>query len=370
MTYESFQKLYQILEPKLSQVIGEIQHNHRYVHNGHITKSVRLACAIRYFAGGSPYDIMCKYGVSHTEIFRSAWFVIDAVNQITAFNIEYPSSHEEQMKIANQFQQKSAAGFDTCAGAIDGLLIWINRPTIEDSESSGVGITKYLCARKGKFGLNCQAVCDALNRFIDISITYPGSTSDCLAFEGSSLYSRLENNLLHPTLCLFGDNAYINSTYMATPFSGGVGGSKDAYNFYHSQLRINIECTFGIFTERWGILRSAIPQGISLQKTTALVICLAKLHNFCLDEKELILPATIADQLNVESQEVGHVALVQRDLVGNQLVPAQLIGAGHHFQDVVRRERQREDPVLPRYHLLADVEEAGLTRPVVPLRRH
>eukprot|EP00956_Cyclotella_meneghiniana_P010394 scaffold14401_cov58-Cyclotella_meneghiniana.AAC.17 len=33
--------------------------------NGEIDSEVCLACALRYFAGGSPYDIMAKYGVSY-----------------------------------------------------------------------------------------------------------------------------------------------------------------------------------------------------------------------------------------------------------------------------------------------------------------
>jgi hypothetical protein len=45
---------------------------------------------------------------------------------------------------------------------------------------------------------------------------------------------------------------------MATPYSGISGGTKDAYNFYHSQVRINIECTFGRFVARWAILRPSL----------------------------------------------------------------------------------------------------------------
>ena len=41
---------------------------------------------------------------------------------------------------------------------------------------------------------------------------------------------------------LFGDNAYLNTSYMATPFPNVSGNpqmkSKDNYNFYHSQLPI------------------------------------------------------------------------------------------------------------------------------------
>ena len=155
---------------------------------------------------------------------------------------------------------------------------------------------------------------------------------------------------------------------MAIPYSGGVVGSKDAYNFYHSQLRIKIECTFGIFTERWGILRSALPMGISLGKTTALVIALAKLHNFCIDHNDSLQPATSSDQLNIESQPGGHVVMVAREITGNQHVPEELLDVGHHFLDVGRRERHRNDALLPRSILAAKVEEANLCRPTVNVR--
>ena len=50
---------------------------------------------------------------------------------------------------------------------------------------------------------------------------YPGSTSaDCLAFKGISLFRCLEEDLLlADVLCLFGDDAYLNTTYMATPYT-------------------------------------------------------------------------------------------------------------------------------------------------------
>ena len=64
-----------------------------------------------------------------------------------------------------------------------------------------------------------------------ISILYPGSTSDCLAFESMSLFRKLEEGILAPGLCIFGDNAYLNTTYMATPFSavGGGGGRNNGF---------------------------------------------------------------------------------------------------------------------------------------------
>jgi len=63
--------------------------------------------------------------------------------------------------------------------------------------------------RKGKFGLNCQAVSDVRGRILDLSIGLPGASSDCIAFEGSDLYERLEGGLLKNGLVLFGDNVYL-----------------------------------------------------------------------------------------------------------------------------------------------------------------
>jgi hypothetical protein len=45
---------------------------------------------------------------------------------------------------------------------------------------------------------------------------------------------------------------------MATPFPNVSGNenmkSMDNYNFYHLQLRIQIECAFGMLVQKWGIL--------------------------------------------------------------------------------------------------------------------
>ena len=66
--------------------------------------------------------------------------------------------------------------------------------------------------------MNCQAVSDVRGRILDLPIRLPGASSDCIAFEGSNLYERLEGGLLKNCLVLFDDNAYLNARYMATPF--------------------------------------------------------------------------------------------------------------------------------------------------------
>jgi hypothetical protein len=393
MKYHSFKRLARKLRNgiiEFSLVRKQRNHNssssppkrkYRYVPNGPITSSVRLACALRYFAGGSPYDIMTSYCIGYADMINSVWYVVDAINAYSEFQISYPADHEEQQAIAEGFRRKSAANFDCCAGAIDGILVWIHKPSQEECTKAGCSDGKFFCGRKHKFGLNCQAVCNSQGKFLDMSIIYPGSTSDCLAFEGMSLYSRMENGLLAPGLCLFGDNAYLNSVYMATPYSGVSGGSKDAYNFYHSQLRINIECAFGMFTHRWAILRRAIPMRVSLKKTIALVVALAKLHNFCIDANEThAQPSPARDELRTEMQGGVPLEATTTSMAGSQvLTPRQLLDGGLHFDDIdppARRRRVRQYQAqadalhqeLPRDFLHNLIDGANLTRPPV-LRR-
>jgi hypothetical protein len=117
---------------------------------------------------------------------------VDAVNRHPRFNIVYPDDHDKQRSIAQGFQNVSSAGIDCCAGAVDGILIWTHKPSPKVCMEAGCGPVKFLCGRKKKFGLNCQVVCDVWGQILDVSITYPGSSSDILAFEGMSLFHKLE----------------------------------------------------------------------------------------------------------------------------------------------------------------------------------
>ena len=260
MYYESFSKLHTILQPGMDAIIrrGNLERNldrankKRHISdkrnrvnmklppvvNGPITTSMRLGIALRFFKGCPSYDVHDIFGVSHASVIESIWIVVQAVNEYTPFNLEYPADHNKQLKIAQGFRAVSSVGFSNCAGAIDGILVWIHKPTAAQAEISGIGQQKFYCGRKGKFGLNCQAVADVRGRFLDLSINYGGAASDCLAFEASSLCHRLELGLLAPGLNLFGDNAYLNTNFMATPFPNVSKGDKDNYNFFQSQVRL------------------------------------------------------------------------------------------------------------------------------------
>ena len=333
--------------------------------NGDVPFSSRLSMSIRWFAGGEPIDILQVHGVGYQQVYISVWIVVDAINKCDSIQIVFPTDHSEQLRIARGFEQKSRVGFKTCVGCIDGMLIWIPKPCRRSKVELGIGPKKFYCGRKKKFGISFQAICDDRRRFIDVDVRHPGATSDYLCFTTSSIHKKLLANpdFLHPNLQFFGDSAYVNTSFMATPFKGTQAGVHDAYNFYHSQLRINIECAFGMLVHRWGVLRKPMPVNVTITKTTHLVRALCILHNFCIDGKETNLPPVSATD-RLSGLTAGGF------LDGDPLArPQQLIDHGHHADDYNSRAVRRQEAAqtnLPRDKLVDHLREMHITRRPAP----
>ena len=174
--------------------------------NGPITTEICLACALRYFAGGSYLDIMLSHGIGKTDLYRSIWAVIHATNACTTLQFCFLTTSAQCESIASEFSHRSKAGFRNCIGCIDGMLVWTEKPSKKQCMEVGVDDGKFYCGRKGKFGLNLQAVCDARRQFTYISLQHPASASNYLAFVTSSLYRQLtEGEGIPQGYCLYGD---------------------------------------------------------------------------------------------------------------------------------------------------------------------
>ncbi len=76
-------------------------------------------------------------------------------------------------------------------------------------------------------------------------------------------------------LCTFGDNAYLNTPFLATPLFCHFWWYQRLLQFLPLTVAKCIECAFGIWTHRWAILTSPIPVNVSIKKSVALVIALA-----------------------------------------------------------------------------------------------
>ena len=206
----SFLKLHKMLKSKLKnkKTPGSKKKHKDGAKNGLISTATRLSAALRYFAGGRPDDIALSHGIAHSEVFVSVWRVVDAINLCADLAFSYPESHSEQKVIAAGFFERSKAGFKGCAGAIDGMLLWIERPNEFETERAMVGARKFWCGRKHKYGLNLQGCCDADGMFLDVSLQHPASTSDFLAFSTSKFQKKLERlNFLADGLVIFGDSS-------------------------------------------------------------------------------------------------------------------------------------------------------------------
>ena len=148
----------------------------------------------------------------------------------------------------------------------------------------------------------------------------------------------------------------------------------------NEQLRIRIECTFGMLVQRWRILQAAIPRGISVQKTIALVNCLAKLHNFCIDqttEEDIGIPDVLPIDRPIRitgSTRTNAAIATDRFITLDEVadadgpVPTQLLGGGEHFDDLpspLRRPRNasEHEKTLPRYRLHQIVIDSHMVRP-------
>ena len=102
-----------------------------------------------------------------------------------------------------------------------------------------------------------QGVCDAQCRFLSVTCKHVGSTNDAVAYVQGSLKELRESQQF--PLHWNGDNAYTLSESMMIAYPGTnlsiSHPCKEWLNFWHSQVRVAIERTFGILVHRWGIFR-------------------------------------------------------------------------------------------------------------------
>ena len=168
MDYASFQRLHELLKDGILQYIRRSGSSPNYsqnpsffVRNGNITTEICLACALCYFAGGSYLDITMSHTIGVTDFYLSVWAVVDATNRCPLLNFQFPTTESECQVISTEFAARSKAGFTNCIGYIDGLLIWLEKPSKKQCEQVGVDTGKFYCGQKCKFGLNFQGICDA-----------------------------------------------------------------------------------------------------------------------------------------------------------------------------------------------------------------
>ena len=154
---------------------------------------------------------MITHQFSKASIYISVWGVVDCINTCDALAFNFPSLQDQEI-IRQGYKQKSGIGLSNIIGAIDGMLIWIKKPSLTVVDKLRCGQINFYCSRKAKYGLNLQAICDHNLEFRWIDIRYPGCASDYIAWNTSQLCVDLDYHCDRMVLSgckLVGDSAYV-----------------------------------------------------------------------------------------------------------------------------------------------------------------
>jgi hypothetical protein len=77
---------------------------------------------------------MSVFGIGYSEVLTSVWTVVDAVHRCPKCDISYLGTVEEQQKIAAGFEAASTPFICNCTGAINGILIWMLKPSLKEAK--------------------------------------------------------------------------------------------------------------------------------------------------------------------------------------------------------------------------------------------
>jgi len=191
-------------------------------------------------------------------------------------------TQEHWLKIAETFL--SVTNFPNCIGAIDGKHIRIVKPA-----HSGSLYYNY----KHFFSTVLLAICDANYCFIAVDIGDYGKNSDSSIFKNSIFYQRLikkelniPENSSFPEgeesklpFVIVGDEAFGLSQNVMRPYGGKhLSTQKKVFNYRLSRARRFIECTFGIFSNKWRIFHR--PLNVSEEFAEDIIKACVILHNF------------------------------------------------------------------------------------------
>ena len=268
-----------------------------------IEAEITVAIGLCWLAGGSYIDLKNAYSCSVSSIYAHRLCFIHAVNSCDLLKLHFPMKLAEIYSSQSQFQEISSNSvISGCIGTIDGLLVVVKCPSMKDSSNNP---SSYYSGHYYCHGLNVQAICDASCRFTFFAVAAPGKSSDQAAIERTALPMALDD--LPLGAYIVGDAAYTLTDKCLTPFTGSqqADPTKDAYNFFLSQVRIRIEMAFGLLTTKWQLLKQ--PLGVSLNVAAEVLECISWLHNFCIDMRspDLTSEQEIEEIIPVKASPLG-----------------------------------------------------------------
>lgn len=292
---------------------------------------------IRWLAGASYLDLLAVTGLPTSTLYLRIDVMLSMMDSALKLSFNYKDIDLLQEQ-SEGFSRNGRSPLRGCVGALDGLAIKIQEPSLKEVSNPSVYYN-----RKGFFALNMQALCDYKLRFQFVSLVTPGSSHDSMAFQLSLLHDLLQRDYdtLPPGFWIAADEAYVCTSKVLTPWPGrNIEASKDCFNYWLSSARITIEQAFGVLVGRWGILWRKLR--LPLKKATQVVVVCCKLHNFIID---------MTNSASIPNNEPGDVDGVTMEVLTQDECVA-----------VDRRRRDLEQSVT-RQLFTEEILALGATRP-------
>ena len=274
MSHRAFNNLVHLLLPYIQRDPGKAHHG------SYIIPHLVVAIGVRYLAGDSYNALNDIANISTRSVYRLKHRFIWAISKCESLRIKLPDTATQWEQVRCGFENISSNGlFRGCVGAIDGFFAPIQQPRVADSNGNPMS---FMSGHYGMFGLNCQAVCDAREKFLFFGVVAPGKTNDVVAFDYCTKLKEVISTLPYG-LFLIGDAAYTSNERLMIPFIGSQCSDavNDAFNFYLSQVRIRIEMAFARLVLKWHVL--CAPLVGSLRSISCTIMACAIMHNYVID---------------------------------------------------------------------------------------
>ena len=157
---------------------------------------IKLACTLRYLAGGSWCDKCFGYDVSKASFYKFVWEIIGAINESKdpfLNNINFSTDEDSLRELEGTFTRISGQGvFPGTVAAGDGVVFEMMAPTSEECDRN---VTAYF-TRKGYYAFGMQGFVDGLCRFVSISTKVCSSCHDSTAYVMSNMCVLIERGNL------------------------------------------------------------------------------------------------------------------------------------------------------------------------------
>jgi hypothetical protein len=243
LSYGDFKRMFRISREKFQELQNGLAH---YLivdsiqgcrsSGSEISITTKIACVLRFLAGGSYLDISALFGVDAHNFFNPQhgflWRTLHAIDNsmFIGFSLKPESLTEDEIR----FSKFSHGNLRGCVLAVDG---WVCKTRCPQRKECGGTVCNYR-NRKGCWGIVCLAGCDSKLRFKLFDANHSGSTNDTICWQNCKLKKILDDNMLPYPFYFIGDEAFQCTNSFLVNWGGhNVGVWKDSFNFHLNVMR-------------------------------------------------------------------------------------------------------------------------------------